>query len=153
MAKFIQRYLRMGKLLFVLLLYVYLIKRRNHCKAAREWQEVTHHCWSPGGHREQMRWDDETTASQLHVLLVSLGYCLNLRTALRCRTALGWTFRGSAYCQLICAVNKQKRLDFARANLSDNFANVIFMDECSVQLESHRRCCRKQGEPPQNKPW
>ena len=100
-----------------------------------------------------MRRDDETTASQLHVLLTSLGYTLNLQTILRCRTSLGWTFRGSAYCQLIRDVNKQKRLDFAREHRSDNFANVIFTDECSVQLESHRRrCCRKQGEPPKNKP-
>jgi len=53
---------------------------------------------------EQMRKDDETTASQLHVLLVSLGDHLNLRTILHCRAALSWTFRGSAYCQLICAV-------------------------------------------------
>ena len=102
---------------------------------------------------EQMRRDDETSASQLHVLLISMGYQINLRTVLRCRTSLGWTFRGSAYCQLIRDVNKQKRLDFARANLGDNFANVIFTDECSVQLESHRRfCCRKKGEPPRNKP-
>ena len=102
---------------------------------------------------EQMRRDDETTASQLHVLLTGMGYTLNLRTILRCRTSLGWTFRGSAYCQLIRDVNKQKRLDFARGHRSDNFANVVFTDECSVQLESHRRrCCRKQGEPPKNKP-
>ena len=100
-----------------------------------------------------MRRDDETTASQLHVLLTSLGYSLDLRTILRCRTSLGWTFRGSAYCQLIRDVNKQKRLEFARDHRSDNFANVIFTDECSVQLESHRRrCCRKQGEPAKNKP-
>jgi len=100
-----------------------------------------------------MRRDDETTASQLHVLLTSLGYSLNLRTILRCRTSLGWTFRGSAYCQLIHDVNKEKRLDFARAHSSDNFANMIFTDECSVQLETHRRrCCRKEGEPPKNKP-
>jgi len=102
---------------------------------------------------EQMRKDDETTASQLHVLLTGMGYTFNLRTILRCRTALGWTFRGSAYCQLIRDVNKQKRLDFAREHRSDNFANVLFTDECSVQLESHRRqCCRKVGEPPKNKP-
>ena len=101
----------------------------------------------------QMRRDDETTASQLHVLLTSLGYRLNLRTILRCRTSLGWTFRGSAYCQLIREVNKQKRLEFARTHRSDNFDDVIFTDECSIQLESHRRrCCRKQGEPPKNKP-
>ena len=101
---------------------------------------------------EQMR-RDETTASQVHVYLMSLGYTLDLRTILRCRTSLGWTFRGSAYCQLIRDVNKQKRLEFARAHRNDNFAYVIFTDECSVQLENHRRrCCRKQGEPARNKP-
>ena len=62
-------------------------------------------------------------------------------------------FRGSAYCQLICEPNKQKRLEFAREHRNDNFANIVFTDECSVQLESHRRqCCRKQGEPAKNKP-
>ena len=102
---------------------------------------------------QQMRRDDETTASQLHVMLTHMGYTISLRTILRCRTSLGWTFRGSAYCQLIRDVNKQKRLDFALANDHDNFANVIFTDECSVQLESHRRrCCRKEGERPRNKP-
>ena len=102
---------------------------------------------------EQMRRDDETTASQLHVLLTRSGYNLDLRTILRCRTSLGWTFRGSAYCQLIREVNKQKRLEFAQNNRNDIFTNVIFTDECSVQLESHRKwCCRKQGEPPRNKP-
>jgi len=50
--------------------------------------------------------------------------------------SLGWTFRGSAYCQLIRDVNKEKRLDFAWAHSSDNFGNVIFTDECSVQLET-----------------
>ena len=48
----------------------------------------------------QMRLDDETTASQLHKLLVSKGYIMSFRTILRCRKELGWTFRGSSYCQL-----------------------------------------------------
>ena len=43
---------------------------------------------------EQMRADDETTAYQLHQLLREKGYSISLRTILRCRTALGWTFRG-----------------------------------------------------------
>ena len=47
---------------------------------------------------EQMRADDETTATQLHQLLIRRSHNLSLRTVLRCRTALGWTFRGSAYC-------------------------------------------------------
>ncbi len=104
----------------------------------------------------QMRADDETTAVQLHQLLKSKGYNISLRTILRCRTSLGWTFRGSAYCQLIRDVNKQKRLEWARAfqsEAADGFKNVIWSDECSVQLETHRRfCCRKEGERPKNKP-
>ena len=50
---------------------------------------------------QQMRLDDETTPYQLHQLLTNAGYSISLRTILRCRTSLGWTFRGSAYCQVI----------------------------------------------------
>ena len=105
---------------------------------------------------EQMRVDDETTAYQLHQLLTSKGYGLSLRTILRCRTALGWTFRGSSYCQLIRDVNKTKRLEWAREFVSEaesGFEDVIWTDEATVQLETHRRfCCRKRGERPRNKP-
>ena len=105
---------------------------------------------------EQMRTDDETTAYQLHTLLESKGYKLSLRTILRCRTTLGWTFRGSSYCQLIRDANKQKRLEWAREYVGEaenGFQNVIWTDETSVQLETHRRfCCRKVGERPRNKP-
>ena len=105
---------------------------------------------------EQMRVDDETTAYQLHQLLTSKGYGLSLRTILRCRTALGWTFRGSSYCQLIREVNKTKRLEWARqfvSEASSGFEDVIWTDEATVQLETHRRfCCRKRGERPRNKP-
>ena len=105
---------------------------------------------------ERMRNDDETTAYQLHQLLTSKGYGISLRTILRCRTALGWTFRGSSYCQLIRDVNKTKRLEWAQEYLSEaesGFEDVIWSDEATVQLETHRRfCCRKQGERPRNKP-
>ena len=50
---------------------------------------------------EQMNKDDETTATQLHQMLLELDIVITLRTILRCRTVLGWTFRGSTYCQLI----------------------------------------------------
>ena len=102
---------------------------------------------------EQTKVDDETTATQLHVLLTNRGYKLSLRTILRCRTTLGWTFRGSAYCQLIREANKAKRLAWALKYKDEDFSDVIFTDESSIQQESHRRfCCRKRGEPPKNKP-
>jgi len=74
---------------------------------------------------DQMCHDDETTVSQLHVLLTNLGYSLNLWTILWHRTSMGLTFRGNAYRQLIHDVNKQKRLHFAQEHRSsNNFANV-----------------------------
>ena len=100
-----------------------------------------------------MRLDDETTAYQLHTLLKRHGICISLCTILHCRTSLGWTFRGSAYCQLIRHANKEKRLEWMRENIDLDFEDVVWTDECTVQLQSHRRFyCRKRGELPKNKP-
>ena len=70
---------------------------------------------------QQMQSDDETSAVQLHELLLQHGISISLRSALQGRQALGWTFRGAAYCQLIREANKQKRLDWAQEHLHDNF--------------------------------
>ena len=63
---------------------------------------------------------------------------------------------GTAYCQMIRETNKVKRLSWAREHLHEakqGFLDVIFTDETSIQMESHRRyCCRKKGEPPVYKP-
>ena len=106
---------------------------------------------------ECMRRDDETTAIQLQRILVDGGHPLSLKTILRSRTKLGWTFRGSAYCQLIRDANKTKRLEWARQHLdtalSDGFTDVLWADECSIQMEAHRRfCCRKRGQQARPKP-
>ena len=104
----------------------------------------------------QMLYDDETTAYQIHRLLKEKGYDISIWTIFRCRKELGWTFRGSAYCQLIRTANKEKRLTWAREYLDeaeDGFDNVIFTDESSIQLETHKRFCfRKKGCAPKNKP-
>ena len=100
----------------------------------------------------EMRADDERTVKELQKTLAEAG----LSRTLRCRSGLGWTSRGRAYCQMIREVNKAKRLAWATENLHEaeaGFLDVIFTDETSVQMESHRRfCCRKAGEPPKNKP-
>ena len=72
----------------------------------------------------QMRDNDETTTVQLHTLLLRHGHTMTLKTVLRCRTALGWTFRCSAYCQLIRQQNKVKRLQWAQEHLSEVAATV-----------------------------
>ena len=102
-----------------------------------------------------MRQDDETSAVQLYHLLLQKGHPLSLRTILRCRKQLGWTFRGSKYCQLIRHTNKIKRLDWAKQNedIMSKIEDIVWTDESTIQLETHRRfCCRKKGEPPKTKP-
>ena len=100
-----------------------------------------------------MREDDETTATQLQAKLADHGVYVSLSTISRCRHQLGWIYRGSAYCQLIRDANKVKRLEFARTYLNDDFADVIWSDETTVQLETHRRrCYRKEDEKPRLKP-
>ena len=106
---------------------------------------------------QQMQDDDETTAVQLQKLLEDRGFPLSLKTILSSRRKLGWTFRGSAHCQLIRDVNKVKRLEWAKANeenaRTNNFKRVVWTDECSVQLETLRRFSfRKEGCQPKPKP-
>jgi len=89
-----------------------------------------------------MELDDERSAMQLHAMLTNKhDINISLHTVLRCRTSLGWTFLGSAYCQLIRETNKVKHLEWCQRHpYSDEaFKDVIFMDECTVQVESHRR--------------
>ena len=101
---------------------------------------------------QQMEEDDETTAYQLYHMLVENGIQISFRTILRCRTALGWTFRGSAYCQLIRERNKGKRLEWCQRYKEDEFEYVIWTDESTIQLENRRFCCRKIGQAPKPKP-
>ena len=87
---------------------------------------------------QQMRDDNETIALQLHTLLLRYVHTMTLKTVLRCRAALGWTFRGSANCQLIHQQNKVKHLQWAQEHLSDGFDNVIWTDAKRVQRSSNR---------------
>ena len=99
---------------------------------------------------EEMKRDDETTAYQLHSLLVSKGHSISLKTILRCWTSLGWTFRGSAYCQLIREVNKQKRLAWVLKYRDYSFENVIWTDESTIQITGDFAAGRKDSQPNQN---
>ena len=81
----------------------------------------------------KMQADDETTAVQLQKLLVDKGHPLSLKTILASRRQLGWTFRGSAYCQIIRTQNKQNRLEWATKHLieaiNSEFEDVLWTDE------------------------
>lgn len=101
----------------------------------------------------QMQKDDETTAAELDCILQANGIKLSRSTILRYCRQLGWTYRGAAYCHLIREPNKLKRLSWCMENQNDDFHNVIWTDETTVQLENHRRFShRKRGEKPRPKP-
>ena len=83
-----------------------------------------------------MQADDETTARELEVKLQGLGISMSRCTILKGCRSLDWSHRGSAYCQLIRDVNKQKCLEWALAHRSDTFHDVIWSNETTVQLVS-----------------
>ena len=87
---------------------------------------------------QQIRDDDETTMVQLHTLLLRHGHTMTLKTVLRCRAALGWTFTGSAYCQLIRQQNEVKHIQWAQEHLSDGFNSLIWTDAKRAQRSSNR---------------
>lgn len=102
---------------------------------------------------DAMEADDETTGKELVIKIQNAGKTASRTTVLKGRRALGWTTRGAAYCQMIRAVNREKRLRWAMENLNADFSDVIWTDETTVQLETHRRfCCRKLGQKPRYKP-
>lgn len=100
---------------------------------------------------EEMRRKDELSSIELaHILLARCDIEVSPRTVRRVRKKLGWTWCGTKYCQLVKDVNKPKRMEHCLKVLSDgdDFADVIFSDECSVNIErSTRRSFHKVGEP------
>ena len=76
---------------------------------------------------------------------------VSLSTIKRTRRDLGWTMKRTRYCQLISEVNKDKRMDWCLDRVLSNdleLSDVIWTDECLVQLESHRKITYpKHGEP------
>ena len=97
--------------------------------------------------------DNETTAKELLASLQKAGITMSLSTALKGRRLLDWTYRGTAYCQIVRRENQEKRLRWAQENLGAEFNSVIWTDETSVQMEAHRRFfCRKDGHKLRYKP-
>lgn len=66
-------------------------------------------------------------------LLQDGGASMSLSTTLKCHCLFGWTSWGTAYCQLVCVENREKRLRWAQKHLGANPHHVIWTDETSVQ--------------------
>lgn len=63
---------------------------------------------------------------------------------------MGWVCTRPRYCQLVREANKLKRKKWCQEQIKnkERFDDVIFTDECSVQLDHHGRLCfRKEKQP------
>ena len=94
---------------------------------------------------DKLEEDDELTSTKLRALLMQNWPDLNvsLTTVKRYRRKHGWVCTRPHYCQLIRHMNKRKRVAWCEEAVKskDDFADIIFSDECTVQLEHHGRIC------------
>ena len=89
--------------------------------------------------------DEEITARQIHTNLSEKFSSLNvsLATVKQVRKENGWVCTCPHYCQLIREVNKLKRKEWCQQQIAikETFSNVVFTDECTMQLDHHGRLC------------
>ena len=72
-------------------------------------------------------------------------------TIKRVRKELGWVVKKTRYCALISDKNRLARLEWCKRMMTGDagleFDDVVWTDECTVQLESHRLVTfRKTGQ-------
>ncbi len=102
---------------------------------------------------DTMAQDQEMTGTHLTKVLQQKFPTLtvSISTVKRARRELGWFSKKTRYCALISDKNKLKRVEWCKERLTLNdtqFEDVIWTDECTVQLEPHRkRYFRKEGQP------
>ena len=99
----------------------------------------------------ELQQNDELTSQQLRSHLQERFPSLNvsLPTIKRARKAKGWICTRPHYCQVVRDLNKRKRFLWCHhlKNTNEKFENIVFTDECTVQLERHSRLCfRKQHQ-------
>ena len=101
---------------------------------------------------DEMRKNDELTAYQLRTKLKERFPSLqvSLSTIKAVRQRIGWVCTKPHYCQILREANKVKRFEWCKQQLEkeEDFSEVIFTDESTVQLDHHSRICfRKKREP------
>ena len=110
------------------LYHAFLWEGVNHPQG-RVWKTIKDHCPSArvGGTSNESRWWNNCNS-----VTCSAYVSISLTTIVCSRLILGWTFRGSKYCQLILAENRWKQFQWAIENLhevlTDGFDDVIWTD-------------------------
>ena len=92
---------------------------------------------------DAMAENDELTSSQLYNMFQEQypEISVSISTIKRVRRELGWVAKRTRYCAMIAERNKEKRVEWCQEQIRAGdlrFANVVWTDECTVQLESHR---------------
>ena len=100
---------------------------------------------------EMLKENDAMTTKQIRATLYHKFPDLNvsLVTVKWVRKKNGWVCICPHYCPPIREVNKLKRKEWCQQQIDnkESFSNVVFTDECTVQLDHHERLCfRKQQE-------
>ena len=88
--------------------------------------------------------NDELSIVKLHNMLTVEfpELTVSQSTVKQAQRELGWVAKKTKYCALISDTNKEKRLEWCKQQQESgdlDFDNVVWTDECTVQLESHRR--------------
>lgn len=107
---------------------------------------------------KQMEKNDELTGQSLQkYILDEFNESFSVSKVKDLRKKLGWLADKTRYCQLVREANREKRFHFATNCIStgDQFDNVIWSDECNVQLDwngtltFHRwwEPCPQKGKP------
>ena len=140
-----------------------IIKKYNRYKTVsdikappRQRQNVTHEVLDFID--SQMELNDELTGRDLQKNIERhFRFNFSIQKVKILRKKLGWLGEKSRYCQLVREVNREKRLIFAQQCIQskDQFDNVIWSDECNVQLDwngsitFHRwwEPCPQKGKP------
>ena len=97
--------------------------------------------------------NDELSVSRLHSMLKEEfpELVVSESTVKRARRELGWVAKKTRYCALISDSNKEKRLKWCKQQQESgdlDSDNVVWTDECTVQLESDRQITfRKKSQP------
>ena len=85
---------------------------------------------------KQMEKDGETTGKELVRILKAEGVEASVSSVLRWRKDLGWTSKEIGYCQMICDVNKEKRLKFAHETKEMKTSYTLMKQQCKLNTQT-----------------
>ena len=92
--------------------------------------------------KEYISNDYTMSSTEIHRMLKEDGVSFGLTTTKWAISASGFTHSRPRYGQMVRDANKLKRVDFCDRLIAKNnqFDDVIFSDECSIQLHQNKLC-------------